>query len=118
MGRGKRLTAEDIGSIKCLREEGYSNREIARRIHRSAKVVNNFVQDIENYGKNYRGGIQTATTPRERRAILREASNSIITPRKINEAAASFRTVQRHIKKGAHLSRCHLKKKNRFDSKT
>jgi hypothetical protein len=57
MGRGKRLTAEDIGSIKCLRD---SNREIARRIHRSAKVVNNFVQDIENYGKNYRGGIQTA----------------------------------------------------------
>jgi hypothetical protein len=51
MGRGKRLTAEDIGSIKCLRD---SNREIARRIHRSAKVVNNFVQDIENYGKNYR----------------------------------------------------------------
>jgi transposase len=53
MGRGKRLTAEDIGSIKCLREEGYSNREIAIRFHRSAKFVNNFVQDIENYGKNY-----------------------------------------------------------------
>jgi IS30 family transposase len=35
MGRGKRLTAENIGSIKCLREEGYSNREIAKRIHRS-----------------------------------------------------------------------------------
>jgi transposase len=50
MGCGKRLTAEEIGSIK--REEGYSNREITRRIHRSAKVVNNFVQDIENYGKN------------------------------------------------------------------
>jgi transposase len=72
MGRGKRLTAEEIGNIKCLREEGYSNREIARRIHRSAKVVNNFVQDIENYGKNYRGGIKSATTARERRTILRE----------------------------------------------
>jgi transposase len=72
MGRGKRLTAEEIGNIKCLREEGYSNREIARRIHRSAKVVNNFVQDIENYGKNYRGSIKSATTARERRTILRE----------------------------------------------
>jgi IS30 family transposase len=30
MGRGKRLTAEENGSIKCLREERYSNREIAR----------------------------------------------------------------------------------------
>jgi IS30 family transposase len=114
MGRGKRLTAEDIGSIKCLREEGYSNRKIARRIHRSAKFVNNFVQDIENYGKNYRGVIQTATIARERRTILREASNSTITPRKIKEAiesAASLRTVQRLIKKCAHLSRRRLKKK-------
>jgi transposase len=55
MGRGKRLSAEDIGSIKCLRAEGYSNRKIARRIHCSVKIVNNFVQDIENYGKNYTG---------------------------------------------------------------
>jgi hypothetical protein len=76
MGCGKRLTVEEIGSIKCLREEGYSNREIAGRIHRSAKVMNNFVQDIENY----RGGIQTATTARERRTILRETSNSTISP--------------------------------------
>jgi hypothetical protein len=30
MGRGKRLTAEEIGSIKCLREEGYSNRVLPR----------------------------------------------------------------------------------------
>jgi DNA-binding NarL/FixJ family response regulator len=79
MGRGKRPHAKEIGSIKCLREEGYSNREIGRRIHRSAKVVNNFVQDIENYGKNYRDGIQIATTARERRTILREASNSTMT---------------------------------------
>jgi hypothetical protein len=52
MGRGKRLTAEEIGSIKCLRTKRYSNGEIGTRIHPSAKVVNNFVQDIENYGKN------------------------------------------------------------------
>jgi hypothetical protein len=76
--------------------------------------VNNFVQDIENYGKNYRGGIQTATIARERRTILREATNSTMTPRKIKEAvesAASLRTVQRLIKKCAHLSRRRLKKK-------
>jgi hypothetical protein len=51
--------------------------------------VNNFVQDIENYGKNYRGGIQTATIARERRTILREATNSTMTPRKIKEAVES-----------------------------
>jgi hypothetical protein len=61
-----------------------------------------------------RGGIQTATTAKERRTILREASNSTITPKKIKEAiesATSLRTVQRLIKKCAHLSRRRLKKK-------
>lgn len=52
---GKRLTVEEIGCIKCLREERYSNRETIRRIHGSAKIVNNVVQDAENYGKKYRG---------------------------------------------------------------
>jgi hypothetical protein len=76
--------------------------------------VNNFVQDIKNYRKNYRGSIQTATIAMERRIILREASNSTMTPRKIKEAvesAASLRTVQRLIKKCAYLSRRRLKKK-------
>jgi hypothetical protein len=85
MGRRKRQTAGEIGSSKCLRKERYPNREIARRIHRSAKVVNNFVQDIENYRKNYRGGIQTATTARKRRSILREASNSTMTQEKLKK---------------------------------
>jgi hypothetical protein len=51
----------------------------------SAKVVSNFVQDIENYGKNYRGGIQIVTTAREKRTILREVSNSTVTATKIKE---------------------------------
>jgi hypothetical protein len=43
-----------------------------------------------------------------------------MTPRKIKEAVeatASLKTVQRLIKKCAHLSRRRLKKKKRFDSK-
>lgn len=114
MGRGKRLSAEEIGRIKALHEEGYSNRNIAGRINRSSRVVNNFVRNMENYGKNYRGGIQTATTERERRNILREASNSCCTARKIKQAVqstASLRTVQRIIKKCAHLKRRRLQKK-------
>lgn len=50
----KRLTVVEFGCIKCLADEGYSNREIARSI-------NNFVQDTENYGRNYRDSIQTDT---------------------------------------------------------
>jgi hypothetical protein len=41
-----------------------------------------------------RGGIQTATTAKERRTILREASNSTITPKKIKEAIESATTLK------------------------
>jgi IS30 family transposase len=51
MGRGKRLSAEEVESIKSLQQEGYSNRYIAARINRSPRVVNNFVRNVENYGK-------------------------------------------------------------------
>jgi hypothetical protein len=60
-----------------------------------------------------RGGIQIVTTAREKRTILSEASNSIMTATKIKgavESAASLRTVQSLIKKCAHLSRRRLKK--------
>jgi hypothetical protein len=113
MGRGKRLSAEEVESIKSLQQEGYSNRYIAARINRSPRVVNNFVRNVENYGKNYSGGIQTATTNREKRNILRQASNSSCTARKVKQAVhstASLRTVQR-IKKCAHLKRRRLQKK-------
>jgi hypothetical protein len=69
---------------------------------------------MENYGKNYRGGIQTATTNRERRNILRQASNSSCTARKVKEAVhstTSLRSVQRIIKKCANLKRRRLQKK-------
>jgi hypothetical protein len=60
-----------------------------------------------------RGGIQIVTTASEKRTILSEASNSIMTATKIKgavESAASLRTVQRLIKKCTHLSRRRLKK--------
>ena len=90
MGRGKRLSAEEIGKIKALHEAGNSNRNIAGRVNRSSRVVNNFVRNMENYGKNYRGGIQTATTERERRNILREASNSCCTYCQKNQASCAI----------------------------
>ena len=41
MGRGKRLTNEELAVIKAYKDTGLSNREIAKKIKRSPKVVIN-----------------------------------------------------------------------------
>ena len=42
MGCGKRLTNEELAVIKAYKDTGLSNREIAKKIKRSPKVVNNY----------------------------------------------------------------------------
>lgn len=114
MGKCKRLNLEEIGRIKELKAGGLSNRKIAQRIGRSPRVINNFFSDPERYGKNQTGGIKTATTERERRAILREAANSSLTARQIGSnvgTSASVWTIRRILKSSPTLKRLRLKKK-------
>lgn len=117
MGRGKTLTGVEIGKILAMKQENFSHREIARKIGRDPWTINNFIKNQENYGKNRKGRVARATTERERRAILREASNSAASARTIKSkvgTAASIRTVQRIIKQCPHLRRQKLKKKPRL----
>ena len=44
------LTHEEKNSIKIYKENGYSNREIARKINRSNRVVRNFSKKGFSYG--------------------------------------------------------------------
>lgn len=114
MGRGKRLTPGEISKIETLSEEGYSGRQIAEKTGRSANVIWNFLRNKENYGRNQKGGVKTATTERERRNIVRIASNSAMTARRIGEEAgssASVWTVRRVLKASSILKRLRLKKK-------
>lgn len=54
MARGKKLTGEETVGILNLKEGGsLSIREIAREIDRSESVVRHFLQNVDNYGKNY-----------------------------------------------------------------
>lgn len=114
MGRGKTLSLDEITTINTLKQEGYSNRYIANRINRSSWVVNNYLKDPENYGKNRKGRTKLATTLRERRLILREASNSTLSARDIKnnvQTHASIRTVQRIIAKYKNIRRQKIKRK-------
>ena len=50
MGRVKRLTNKELAVIKAYKDTGLSNREIAKKIKRSPKVINNYFKIGVNYG--------------------------------------------------------------------
>lgn len=114
MGRGKTLTKEEIGKILAFNQQNLSNREIAKKLGRNHKTIISYLRNQENYGKNRKGRTARATTERERRSILREASNSAASARKIKDkvaTSASIWTVRRIIKQCPHLRRKKLMKK-------
>lgn len=114
MGRKKCLTIEEKTKIKVLKDENYSCRQIAEKISRSKNVVSNFLRNIENYGKNMKGRVSKVTTPQDRRAIVREASNSCLSAAKIRAkvgVSASVSTVRRVINSAKHLKFQKMKKK-------
>lgn len=114
MGRGKKLTEYERGQIIALKNEGLSNREVAKRIKRSANVVDNFVKNKENYGIKKSPGRPRALSKREERAILRAASNSTHSAAAIAKEAGvqtNVRNVQRLLKMSHIISRRKLKRK-------
>lgn len=120
MPRGKHLNETEINIIKKLHSENYSKAKIAKIINRSHRVVRNFLKDPDNYGKKKRTGRPRATTPRERRSILRVASNSTLTARQIAAEAGvstNLRNVQRIIRECEHLKRKKLPKKPSLSAK-
>lgn len=108
------LTLSEKVKIDVYHSEGLTNRAIARKINRSDHVVGNYLKDPKSYGMNYKGNTSNALTQKERRKILRLASNSALSTLKIKNAAgvtASKSTVRRVINSAQHLKRLKLKKK-------
>lgn len=113
MGRGKKLTDSEMKTIMTLSKENVSISKIAKVIHRSRKVVMNYLKNPEKYGNTKRPGRPAALSAREKRAILRAASNAPMTTRQIAEAAGvqtNVRNVQRVLQRSKHLQRRKLKK--------
>jgi transposase len=83
MARGTKLTEREKGQIDAYHEEGYSNRQIAVKLGRSHKVVNGYMKNPEEYGTRKSSGPPKKLSDREKRAIVRRASNSSISCDKI-----------------------------------
>lgn len=83
MGREKCLTESEKLKIKIYKESGELIKKIAQKIGRSRNVINNFLKNEINYGKNMKGRTKRVFSAADKRAILRLASNTRINKDKI-----------------------------------
>ena len=113
MSSGKWLSDVEKGKIAAFKEEGLSNREIARRISWSHTVVDNFIRKGQQYGTKKSPGAPSVISKRDRSHILRLASNSSLSARAIKEqtgVSASVWTVRRVLNGSRLLQRKKMKK--------
>jgi transposase len=78
MSIGKRLTEKERGKIDALKAEGYSNREVANKIKRSPKVVNNYLKLGEKYGLKRHRGRKSSVTPLIKKRIIHLACQELM----------------------------------------
>lgn len=112
MPRGTYLNDLEKGKILGFYEKNVSFREIGRRLNRSEKVVRNFLKNQDNYGRNKKGGPKCKLSDRNKRMIIRLASNSINSlndvVKKLN-LNVSRSTVNRVLNNAPHIVRQKLK---------
>lgn len=83
MPKGTILTEKERGKIDVLKEEGFSLREIARRIGRSRDSVTNYIRLGAQYATKKRSGRRPFLTDRDKRQIKRIAVDSKLSSAKI-----------------------------------
>lgn len=109
MGRGKQLTDIEKGKIIAYHEVGESLRSIERKIGRSRGVITNYLANNDQYGSKYKCcGRKSNISPRTKRKIANEASNSTISVEKIRKQLnldVSRTTVWRSLKENSNIKR-------------
>ena len=120
MGRGKRLNESEKKQILELKQQRLSVAKISKVIRRSRRVIHNFLKNVEDYGKKKSTGRPSSLSDRDKRAILRVASNSQLTTKQIMEksnVSASVSSVRRVLLSCKDIKRLKLKKKPSLTTK-
>ena len=114
MSTGVRLTKKEQGKIDALRKEGYSYRDIGKKIKRSHNVVANYLKQGQKYGLIGKRGRKTKLKPVTIKKIIHEASVNLRSSSQIKaelQLGESARTIRRV------LSRCPSLVYKKFKSK-
>ena len=102
------MSLEEKSKIEAHFDCSLSIHQISEKIGRHRKTISSFLHNKENYGKNYKGRTNRATT-----SILREASNSHDSTVKIKEKTGiqgSLVTIKSVINSAEHFQIRNLKK--------
>lgn len=113
MGIGTNLSEYEKGQIAAFHQQGLSCRQIQQLIGRSKTVINNFLRDPANYGTRKSTGRPSKVSDRDKRQIIRKASNSVASCSNIKKdlgLEVSSETVRRVIQKNPNIRRQRLKK--------
>lgn len=106
MPRGTQLNEIEKNEINILRNLNFSHRQIAAKIKRSSNVVDIYLKNPDNYAQKKRSGRKAKLNLREKRHILKTASNSSIScPKIVSDLGlnVSRSTVNRVILNSAHI---------------
>ena len=107
---GKYLSEFEKDQIAAFHDENLTIAEIASRLNRSRKVVSNFLNLREKYGKNKSPGRPKVVNEREKRAVLRKISNSTKGVRHVRDEllpAVSHMSVWRLINSSPNIGLAH-----------
>ena len=98
MSKGIRLTEKEKGKIEALRAEGYTYREVAKKIKRSVDVVHNYVKLGEKYGLRGKRGRKSEVGRVLKKKIISLASTKMLSSKDIKDellVTESTRTIRR-----------------------
>lgn len=112
MPRNKQLNDYEKGQIDALSAQNLSAGKISGIIMRSKKVVCSYLNDKENYGKSKRSGRKPSLSSRDKRMIIRTASNQNITRNQIKSKLGlevSKWTIGRVLHSDPNIKRMKLK---------
>ncbi|KAI5176534.1 hypothetical protein NEFER02_2249 [Nematocida sp. LUAm2] len=114
MSKGCQLSDVEKGQILAYFDTGLKKSEIARRLNRSRKVINNFLEKKENYGMSPRKGRPCSLSSRQKKAIAKYARGKSVTANGIKahfDVKASKDTILRILKSDGGLKRRKYKRK-------
>lgn len=120
MPRGTSLTNLEKGKILAFKEENVGFREIARRIGRSHRVVQNFLKNPDGYGQVKRPGRKRKIDQRGVSRILRAASNSSKSLKDLKDLAGtsvSRSTVWRVLNRSENIQHAKMKSAPRLEER-
>lgn len=117
MGSGKPLTEHERGQITAYKDAGLSNRAIAQRIGRSARVVNNFVRLGDQYGTKTSTGRPRSLSARQERHVCRMVGSGEASLGQLSrnpDICVHKSTLSRAVQRCGHLRYARMKRQPRM----